>query len=115
NYFSFFQSLAGNQIRIAMNRKFGIQLSRSSFHLTIRNPLYIGQILIPKYMDEDAYFVKGQHDPLISGELFNKVQQILDGNKNIQRPNAKILSDENLPLRGFLLCPHCKRNLSGSA
>src|SRR5690606_21563009 len=29
--------------------------------------------------------------------------------------NTKILSDVNLPLRGFLVCPDCGRNLTGSA
>src|SRR5690606_13319516 len=27
----------------------------------------------------------------------------------------KMLSDANLPLRGFLVCPECGRNLTGSA
>lgn len=39
----------------------------------------------------------------------------MDGNKRAERPNTKILSDENLPLRGFLSCPECGRNLTGSA
>ena len=43
------------------------------------------------------------------------MQLILDGNKRVERPNTKILSDENLPLRGFLVCPECGRNLTGSA
>src|SRR5699024_10989821 len=44
-----------------------------------------------------------------------KVQLVLDGNKREERPNTKILSDVNLPLRGFLVCPECGRNLTGSA
>src|SRR5690606_8958019 len=35
--------------------------------------------------------------------------------KRVERPNTKILSDKNLPLRGFQTCPKCGRNLTGSA
>jgi len=52
---------------------------------------------------------------LISEELFDKVQQILDGNKRQNVYNTKVLSDVNLPLRGYLVCPECGRNLTGSA
>lgn len=52
---------------------------------------------------------------MISEELFDKVQQILDGNKRQNVYNTKVLSDVNLPLRGYLVCPECGRNLTGSA
>src|SRR5690606_12279243 len=42
-------------------------------------------------------------------------QQILDGNKRQSVYNTKVLSDVNLPLRGYLVCPECGRNLTGSA
>jgi site-specific DNA recombinase len=37
----------------------------------------------------------------------------LDGRKRVMR--TKIIVDENLPLRGFLICPNCGRMLTGSA
>ena len=107
--------LAADQIRQDMNRRGTVQLSRSAFHVAIRNPLYCGKIFIAKFQDEEAHLVQGQHEPLISEELFHKVQSVLDGNKRAERPNTKILSDVNLPLRGFLVCPDCGRNLTGSA
>ena len=57
--------------------------------------------------------VQGQHEPLISEALFYAVQDVLDGRKKIVRP--KIAVDDNLPLRGFLICPNCGRMLTGSA
>ncbi|MEZ5107006.1 MAG: zinc ribbon domain-containing protein [Draconibacterium sp.] len=45
--------------------------------------------------------------------LFYKVQDVLDGRKKVQR--TKILVNNNLPLRGGLICPECGRLLSGSA
>src|SRR5690554_8120656 len=98
-----------------MNAQSPTKLSRSAFHVAVRNPLYYGKIFIAKFKDEEAHLVQGQHEPLISKELFDRVQLILDGNKRVERPNTKILSDENLPLRGFLVCPECGRNLTGSA
>src|SRR5690606_34673117 len=106
---------AADQVRQKMNTQSPTKLSRSAFHVAIRNPLYYGKIFIAKFQDEEAQLVQGQHEPLISEELFNNVQLILDGNKRIERPNTKILSDTNLPLRGFLVCPECGRNLTGSA
>ncbi|WP_341837349.1 recombinase family protein [Chitinophaga pollutisoli] len=107
--------LAADQIRQKMNAQSPIKLSRSAFHVAIRNPLYCGKIFIAKFQDEEAHLVQGQHEPLVSEELFNKVQYVLSGNKRKERPNTKILSDVNLPLRGFLICSDCGRNLTGSA
>src|SRR5690606_38915906 len=107
--------LAADQVRQKMNTQSPVKLSKSAFHVAIRNPLYCGKIFIAKFQDEEAHLVQGQHEPLVSEELFNKVQWVLDGNKKVERPNAKILSDVNLPLRGFLVCPDCGRNLTGSA
>ncbi len=72
--------------------------------------MYCGKVFIQKYKDEEAYFVQGQHE-----RLFDRVQKILEGNKRVELPKTKILSDVILPLRGFLVCPKCGRNLSGSA
>src|SRR5690606_37915905 len=98
-----------------MNTQTPVKLSRSAFHVAIRNPIYCGKIFIAKFQDEEAHLVQGQHEPLISEDLFYKVQLVLDGNKREERPNTKILSDVNLPLRGFLVCSECGRNLTGSA
>ena len=76
--------------------------------------LYYCKILIEQFKDEPAHLVEGQHEPLISEPLFKKVQLILDGNKRAKRTHTKILSDINLPLRVFLICPKCGRNLTGS-
>ncbi|MEN9907993.1 MAG: hypothetical protein RLZZ540_1142 [Bacteroidota bacterium] len=104
-----------NQIREKMNSMGGNTLSRSAFYVALRNPLYYGKIFIKKYKEEEAYLVQGQHEPLVSEELFYKVQKLLNINKKEERPNVKIRSDINLPLRGFLICPKCGRNLTGSA
>lgn len=106
---------ASNQIRLKMNEALRKKISRTSFHIAIRNPVYCGKVFIPKFKEEDAYFITGQHQPLITESLFYRVQDILDGKKRIHRPNTKILSDEYFPLRGFLICPNCGKNITASA
>lgn len=106
--------LAVDQVRQAMVKR-GKNISRSAFHVALRNVVYCGKVFIQKHKDEEAYSVQGQHDALISEALFYKVQDIIDGNRHQVRPQVKLRSDDNLPLRGFLVCPDCGRNLTGSA
>lgn len=89
-------------------------LSNQAFHVAIRNPVYCGKIFIQKFKEEEAHFVKAQHAPLISEELFNEVQLILEGNKRKSRKYIKLTSAEIFPLRGFLTCPKCGSNLTAS-
>ena len=91
----------------------GLKCSKNNFWIALRNPVYCGKIRIPKYKDEEARMVQGLHEPIISEALFFDVQDVLDGRKKKQR--TKKFCDENLPLRGFLLCPKCGRKLTGSA
>ncbi|HEU4552085.1 MAG TPA: recombinase family protein, partial [Chitinophaga sp.] len=94
-------------------REKGLKISRNGFWVIIRNPVYCGKIFIPKYKDEEAHFVKGQHEPIISEALFYEVQDVLDGRK--RKRGTQIVVYDDLPLRGFLICPHCGRLLTGSA
>lgn len=93
--------------------KRGLKCSKQSFSRIMRNPLYQGIIHIPAFKDEPASQVRGLHEAIISTDLFQKVQEILDGRgrKRFYVVSAK----DELPLRGFLLCPSCNRNWTGSA
>lgn len=94
-------------------RKQGLDIGRSNIWYLLRNPIYYGKIFIPAYKDEEAVLVPGLHEPIISEALFYEVQDILDGKKrkSVSRHSAR----EEYPLRGFLECPRCGRNLTGSA
>ena len=106
---------SASQIMDMMNRREGKKVKVSAFLASLRNTAYCGKIYVEQYNDEDAHFVPSIHEPLISEELFEKVQNIMDGNVNLARPNVKVLSDDNLPLRGFLVCPECGNLIAGSA
>ena len=94
-------------------RREGLTCNRQNFHNLIRNPVYCGQIFVPPHQNEDAYLAEGQHEPIISTELFEQVQRVLNG----RRRQVAVKKDtlKQLPLRGFLLCSHCGRLLTGSA
>ena len=98
-------------------RKKGLRTTKNNFWVAIRNPLYCGKIFIPQFKEEAARFVKGLHEPLITEGKFNEVQEVLNGRarKKSTTIRTKVVSDSELPLRGFLGCPKCDRMLTGSA
>lgn len=91
----------------------GFSKKRAYFYKLIRNPVYCGKIHVPSYRDEESHFVDGQHEAIIPPSLFYRVQDVLD--KRARNYNLKIIANESLPLRGFLICPLCGKALSGSA
>ena len=73
----------------------------------LRNPLYIGK-LKTNFFDE---LIDGVHESIIDEITFYKAQEILN-------PKAKhsynIKYKDLFPLKKFLKCPYCNRNLAGS-
>ncbi len=97
--------------KMALER--GFKYSKSNFFTLLRNPIYCGLIKVPAYKDEGEALVKGQHEPIVSENVFFQVQDILDGRKrNVPTKNTR---REELPLRGFLICPRCGKTMTGSA
>ncbi len=101
-----------DEVRRVMLKK-GLKISRSRFHQVIRNPVYIGKIPVGAYKNEDAEIVEGLHDGIVPEQLFNRVQDILEGRK--RKTKKWSLKDENLPLRGHIQCSRCGKPLTGSA
>ena len=91
----------------------GLKISRSNVFNMLRNPIYMGNIFLSAYKDEEAMLVRGIHEPVISEGLFYMVQDILDGRKP-KHPSVHT-GKEELPLRGFLMCRKCGAKLTGSA
>ena len=101
-----------DEIRREVNSK-GLNCSKSNFYTLLKNPVYCGKIVVPAYRDEERQLVQGQHEAIISESLFYEVQDVLNGKKRIQLVKAS--TDDNLPLRGYLICPKCGKQLTGSA
>ena len=90
----------------------GLKCSKSTFWQVIRNPLYCGKIFVPQFKDEESCLVEGQHESIISESLYFKVQDLLDNRGRNYRPKVSTLDE--FPMRGFLVCPDCKKILTGS-
>lgn len=101
------------ELRRKLNKE-GLKATRNSFWMLLRNKGYIGKVFVPAYKDEPAQWVEGLHKAIIDEQTFYEVQDILDGRKK-KMPNKYSAVRDELPLRGYLSCPQCGRNLTGSA
>lgn len=91
----------------------GFKCSRTNFWTLLHNPVYCGKISIHEINKKERHLIKGQHDKLISEEIFARTQNRFNhANKNAVTKKA---DDNSLPLRGFLKCPVCSKVLTGSA
>lgn len=75
-----------------------------------RNKFYMGILASPTYPEE----VRGQHVPMITEQVYYKVQAILDG----RNPNIVALAKRNhlnpdFPLRRIVRCDKCGMGLTG--
>jgi site-specific DNA recombinase len=88
---------------LGLTTKKGRPLSKQSFARMLSNPLYMGWIVSG---DER---VLGNHDPLVSEELFLGVQNRLNGKA---RPHKRL--NEDFPLRGVVRCSKCGKPLTAA-
>jgi len=54
---------------------------------------------------------KGQHEAIVSLEIYEKVQAKLNGKYKV---HTRVSDSLNFSLRGFILCPFCQRPMTGS-
>lgn len=90
----------------------GLKCSRSNFWKLIRNPAYCGIIAVPPRNNEEQQLIKANHKPLISEELFQTVQSIINTKRRIKGKTDELKTI--FILRGYLNCPACGRKLTGS-
>lgn len=112
-----FQQLASGSYTIAQVKKMaildGFNCGRNNFWRIVHNPIYCGIVRLSATKDEELQFIKGIHEPLISEDLFQRVQELLKSRR--RQPKSKENLKNLFPLRGFLTCPYCNRKLSGSS
>lgn len=88
------------------------KISKSNLPLILRNPVYMGKIIVPELENEPEVIIEGVHKGLVSESLFNKVQLIID--KKVKKVHNNFKEWEELPLRGLINCSTCGRKLTGS-
>ncbi|MFD2147464.1 recombinase family protein [Mucilaginibacter antarcticus] len=91
----------------------GLPCSKNNFWHALRNPVYIGKIVIPKLKEEESFMVDGLHEAIIKPSVFYVVQDVLEGRK--RNLKTKIVTQDMLALKGFICCPTCGKVLTGSA
>ena len=90
------------------------KLSKNAFWNMLRNTAYCGIVIVPATAKEPQQIVRAIHEPIITPELFNRVQEIIDGRKKAPKVRATSL-DATYPLRGMIRCPKCAKNLTASS
>ncbi len=101
------------EIRRILAKQDGAKLTKYAFSIVFHNPLYCGKVVVEAFEKEPEYIVQGIHAPIVSEELYGKVQQVHNRKKQGLVQNNRVEKNE-LPLRGFLQCPDCGRKWTGS-
>lgn len=83
-----------------------IPFKATNMQLMLRNMLYMGKI---NYKGKQVF--QGLHEPIVTAEIFNKVQAILNGN----RRKIKVIPKKNTGLLSQILrCKHCNCSMAYS-
>ncbi len=91
-----------------------IKCSKSQGYEMLRNQVYMGKITVPASDEQPITVVDGIHEAIVPAASFYKVQDIIAGRKR-SFPKQTKCQPEELPLRGFLVCPECGGSLTGSS
>ena len=90
----------------------GLSCSKQCFLDILKREFYVGRIRVKATVKEPEEVVSGQHEALVSTELFDRVQaQRYPKNRNNQRDSQ---NTHLFPLRGSLECGKCGGKLTGS-
>jgi len=86
----------------------GLVLPKQSFSKMLKNPIYAGWVCFPS----SNLKCKGNHEAIVSDEMFNAVQDTLAGKR---APVPKQRQNPDFPLRGFVGCYKCGKPLTAAA
>ncbi len=78
-------------------RKSGDPVPRSTIHTILRKRLYMGEV------DWDGHIYPGAHEPLVSRDLWEQVQAVLEGRHATRHRRAK----RNFAFSRLITCGHC--------
>ncbi len=87
----------------------GRPFTKQYLNRILRSPVYAGWVCPPSMPNVK---VKGLHRPIVSQELFDAVQRVLDGKRPITAPKRKI--NPAFPLRGLVRCAACEKPLTAA-
>ena len=91
---------------LGLTTRKGKPVSRQTFHMILRNPLYAG------WVKSGDLLVKGVHEPIVSQKLFDDVQYVLGENSRTAQPRQVVNAE--FPLRQWVRCAACGKGLTGA-
>ncbi|MBR3590634.1 MAG: recombinase family protein [Alistipes sp.] len=103
----------GVEAPCSIRRRIAPNIPESTFLDILRNIFYKGKIRVPATKTEPEVIVQGLHTPLVTEELFDTVQEIMDGKRKKHPKLTKPIKPE-FYLRKYLVCPHCGRAITGA-
>ncbi len=93
---------------LGLTTKAGKPLSAQTLHNLLKNPIYAGWVVIPSWGVKQ----QGSFEPIVSDELFQKVQDILEGRRVIVTAHQR--NHPDFPLRVFVRCATCGTGITGA-
>lgn len=99
---------------VALARGYGVRskkgnaISHNGVYKMLRNPIYAG-LIVGKMTAEP---VQALHKPLITEDEHETILAILEGRKQSPKPSSRV--KPMWPLRGFIKCFQCDKNVTGS-
>ncbi len=100
------EGLSNESIRVRLSQR-GLKLNHQRISEIFRNPFYCG--LMAHNMLEGKV-VEGNHEKLVSRDLFLKVNGLLDNNAHGYN---LVETNNNIPLKRFLFCDECGKPMRG--
>jgi site-specific DNA recombinase len=94
--------------RLGLRTRKGLTLNPQSFGRMLTNRLYAGLIHVPEF----GVSRRGDFEPLVSEETFNRVQAIVERRIQVTGPRQRTRPD--FPLKGLVRCEACGRPLTAS-
>jgi DNA invertase Pin-like site-specific DNA recombinase len=86
----------------------GKPVPKQSFNQLLIKPVYAGWVEVSGWCEKQ----RGDFEPLVSQEIFDRVQAILSGKRASVMPRLR--NHPDFPLRHFVRCGHCGRPLTAS-
>ncbi len=100
------ENLSTQEITDRLNA-LGIKIYHQKISGLLKNPFYCGLLTHPVL---EGKVIEGKHEPMVSKEIFLKVNDILD--ENHHGYTVKHENDE-IPLKNFVKCDHCGASMPG--
>ena len=101
------QGMKNEDIIVRLN-KMGVKMYKQKIHKTFMNPFYCGLIAHGML---NGKVVEGKHEPMISKELFMKVNSIITDSPLYGIPHKK--ENSEIPLKVFVRCSDCGEPFTG--